>query len=95
MGFKDIGVKYKLALIGAVAFVATVFVGILGYWYLRSAQEAMAELYNEHTMGIFYCARVRNDTRVMQVQSSLMPFTIDNPSYILPALPEHVHRHSP
>ena len=77
MSFKDIGVKYKLALIGALAFVATVFVGILGYVYLRSAQEDMEALYREHTMGIFYCARVRNDTRVMQVQASLMPFTID------------------
>ena len=77
MSFKDIGVKYKLALIGALAFVATVFVGILGYVYLRSAQEDMEALYREHTMGIFYCARVRNDTRVMQVQASLMPFTLD------------------
>lgn len=74
---KDIKVAQKLALIGVLAFIATVCVGVLGYISLNEAKRDMENLYREHTMGIFYCARVRNDTRVMQVQASLMPFTID------------------
>ena len=73
----DINVKYKLTLIGVVAFFATVFVGVLGYHYLREAQDDMEVLYNEHTMDVFYCARVRHDTRLAQLQAALQPFTED------------------
>ena len=74
---KDINVRYKLALIGVVAFFATVFVGVLGFYYLREAQHDMEELYSEHTMDVFYCARVRHDTRLAQLQAALQPFTED------------------
>ena len=80
MGFiKDINVAKKLAMIGVLAFIATVFVGIMGYYYLHEAQENLKNLHDEHVMGVFYCARVRHDMRAAQIQSSLQPFT-ENPS---------------
>ena len=72
---KEIKVANKLTLIGVMAFIATVCVGLLGYFSLKEAKEDMEMLYNEHTMDVFYCARVRHDTRLMQVQAILQPLT--------------------
>ncbi len=78
MGFiKNIKVAHKLALIGVMAFIATIVVGLVGYTSLSSARQEMEELYNEHTMSIYYCAKVRYNTRYAQVQCCLQPYTID------------------
>jgi len=72
---KHIKVAQKLAMIGVLAFIATVIVGLLGYVSLKTAKEDMDVLYKEHTMSVFYCARVRHDTRLAQIQASLQPYT--------------------
>lgn len=77
MGFvKDLKVAHKLAIIGVLAFIATLVVGWVGYSSLKSAQQNMEELYNEDTMSIYYCAKVRYNTRYSQIQASLQPYTI-------------------
>ena len=77
MGFiKDIKVAHKLALIGVMAFIATVVVGFIGYSSLKSAKADLDELYKEHTMSIYYCAKVRYNTRYSQIQAGLQPYTI-------------------
>ena len=73
--FKDLKVAYKLAVIGVMAFIATVCVGLLGYFSLKAAKADIDELYNNYTMSIYYCGNVRYNTRYAQVQSSLQPFT--------------------
>jgi len=73
---KDIKVAHKLALIGIMAFIATVVVGFIGYTSLKSAKEDIDELYKEHTMSIYYCAKVRYNTRYSQIQAGLQPYTI-------------------
>ena len=77
MGFvKDLKVSQKLAIIGVIAFMATVVVGWVGYSSIKAARADMEELYNEHTMSILYCAKVRYNTRYSQIQASLQPYTI-------------------
>ena len=77
MGFlNNIKVSQKLALIGVLAFIATVIVGMLGYFSLKSAQEDIQSLYNNNTMSIYHIGRVRYNTRWAQVQSSLQPYTV-------------------
>ena len=74
--FKDLKVAYKLAAIGVLAFIATVCVGLLGYFSLQQAKEDVEEMYNQYTMSIYYCAKVRYNTRYAQVQASLQPYTV-------------------
>ncbi len=77
MGFvKNLKVAQKLTIIGILAFIATVLVGWVGYSSLKNAQKNMEELYNEDTMSIYYCAKVRYNTRYSQIQASLQPYTI-------------------
>ncbi len=77
MGFlNNIKVSQKLALIGVLAFIATVIVGALGYFSLKEAQEDMAALFNENTMSIYHSGRVRYNTRYSQIQASLQPYTV-------------------
>lgn len=77
MGFiKDISVGKKLACIGVLAFIATIIVGWVGYSAIKAARADMEELYNEDTMSIYYCAKVRYNTRYSQIQASLQPYTI-------------------
>ncbi len=73
---KDMKVAYKLAIIGVMAFIATVCVGLLGYFSLQKAKADVEAMYNEYTMSIYYCAKVRYNTRYAQVQSSLQPYTV-------------------
>ena len=77
MGFvKNLKVAQKLTIIGILAFIATVLVGWVGYSSLKNAQKNMEDLYNEDTMSIYYCAKVRYNTRYSQIQASLQPYTI-------------------
>lgn len=77
MGFlNNIKVSQKLALIGVLAFIATVIVGMLGYFSLKSAQEDIQSMYNNNTMSIYHIGRVRYNTRWAQVQASLQPYTV-------------------
>lgn len=77
MGFvKNLKVAQKLTIIGILAFIATVLVGWVGYSSLKNAQKNMEALYNEDTMSIYYCAKVRYNTRYSQIQASLQPYTI-------------------
>lgn len=68
--------SYKLTLIGILAFVATVIIGLVGYFSLTQAKEDLNTLYYQRTMSIFHCARIRYNTRYAQVQACLQPYTI-------------------
>lgn len=77
MGFiRNLKVAQKLAIIGVLAFIATLVVGWVGYRSIKAAREDMEELYNEDTMSIYYCSQVRYNTRYSQIQASLQPYTI-------------------
>ena len=77
MGFvKNLKVAQKLAIIGVMAFIATVVVGWVGYTSIKAARADMEELYNEDTMSIYYCSQVRYNTRYSQIQASLQPYTV-------------------
>ena len=69
-------VSLKLTLIGILAFIATVIIGLVGYFSLTQAKEDLNDLYYKRTMSIFHCARVRYNTRYAQVQACLQPYTI-------------------
>ena len=69
-------VAYKLTLIGVMAFIATVIIGFVGYFSLKTAQSHLEDLYQNQTMAMFHCARIRYNTRYAQVQACLMPYTI-------------------
>lgn len=73
---KDMKVRNKLAVIGIMAFIATLIVGWIGYSSIKAAREDMEDLYNNHTMSIYYCAKVRYNTRFSQIQAGLQPYTI-------------------
>ena len=76
MGFiRNLKVAQKLAIIGVMAFIATVVVGWVGYTSIKAARTDMEELYNEDTMSIYYCSQVRYNTRYSQIQASLQPYT--------------------
>ena len=70
-------VAYKLTLIGVMAFIATVIIGFVGYFSLRAAQGHLEDMYNNQTMAMYHCARIRYNTRYAQVQACLMPYTIN------------------
>ena len=77
MGFlNNIKVAQKLALIGVLAFIATVIVGILGYVYLKEGQEDLESLYRDNTMSLYQLGEVRYNVRFSQIQCSLQPYTV-------------------
>ena len=77
MGFlNNVKVAQKLALIGVLAFIATVIVGCFGYYYLKMGQEDLEDFYHNNTMSIYHVGRVRYNVRFSQVQCSLQPYTI-------------------
>ncbi|MBO6292573.1 MAG: methyl-accepting chemotaxis protein [Selenomonas sp.] len=76
MGFlNNVKVAQKLAMIGVMAFIATVIVGIMAYFYLSEGQEDLERLYNENTMSIYQIGEVRYNVRFSQIQASLQPYT--------------------
>ncbi len=72
----NLKVSAKLTIIGVAAFVATVILGMIGYFALEHAQDGLELLYNKNTMSIYYVGRVRYNIRNMQVQCCLQPYTI-------------------
>ena len=77
MGFlSNIKVAQKLALIGVLAFIATVIVGLLGYVYLKEGQEDLENLYRDNTMSLYQLGEVRYNVRFSQIQCSLQPYTV-------------------
>lgn len=72
----DIKVAVKLSIIGIVAFFATVLIGAIGYFSLQQAQEDVESMYRKNALSIYYVGRIRYNTRYMQVQSCLLPYTI-------------------
>lgn len=72
----DLKVVHKLTIIGIMAFIATVFIGTIGYFSLKNAQVELQSLYDKNTMSIYHIGRIRYNIRYMQVQACLMPYTI-------------------
>ena len=72
----NLKVSAKLTIIGVAAFVATVILGIIGYFALEHAQDELELLYNKNTMSIYHVGQIRYSIRNMQVQACLQPFTI-------------------
>lgn len=72
----NLKVVYKLSIIGVMAFIATVFIGVIGYFAIRDSQAETENMYNRNTMAIYHLGRIRYNIRYMQVQACLMPYTI-------------------
>lgn len=72
----NLKVAYKLTIIGIVAFLATVAIGAIGYFSLQNAQSELQALHDNNLMSIYHLGRIRYNTRYMQVQACLMPYTI-------------------
>ena len=67
----NLKVAYKLTIIGIAAFLATVFIGVIGYFALQHAQEELNSLYAKNTMSIYHIGRIRYNIRYAQVQACL------------------------
>ena len=77
MGFlNDLRVASKLAIIGVAAFIATVIIGVIGYFSLQAAGEEVASMYQKNAMSLYYVGRIRYNLRYSQIQASLQPYTI-------------------
>ena len=74
---ENLSVTVKLIILNAAAVLGIIVLGFVGYFAVNSAKEDMEVMYNRYLHSVYYVGKCRYALRYAQVQSTLLPITIN------------------